>query len=137
MATPNFVEMTAESDGGLRTTLTHGPSGAKLPTDAPKDNGGEGSAFSPTDLVASGLLVCMLTTMSIVARREGIPWGKSRGRVEKHMHAAPRRIGQLVVELWLPVGLTAAQRTRMQEVAETCPVYKSLHPDVQVTVRYH
>jgi putative redox protein len=137
MATSNFVEMTAESDGGLRTTLTHRPSGAQLPTDAPKDNGGEGSAFSPTDLVASGLLVCMLTTMSIVARREGIPWGKSRGRVEKHMHAAPRRIGQLVVELWLPVGLTAAQRTRMQEVAETCPVYKSLHPDVQVTVRYH
>ena len=53
------------------------------------------------------------------------------------MHAAPRRIGQLVVELWLPDGLSGAQRTRMQEVAETCPVYKSLHPDIQVSVRYH
>jgi len=137
MATPTFVEITAEGDGGLRTTLTHGPSGAKLATDAPKDNGGEGSAFSPTDLVASGLLVCMLTTMAIAARREDIPWGKSRGRVEKHMHPAPRRIGQLVVELWLPDGLNAAQRTRMQEVAETCPVQRSLHPDVQVSVRYH
>lgn len=137
MATPTFVEMTAESDGGVRTTLAHGPSGARLPTDAPKDNGGEGSAFSPTDLVASGLLACMLTTMAIVARREGISWGKSRGRVEKHMNAAPRRIGQLVVELWLPTGLSGEQRTRMQEVAETCPVQKSLHPDVVVSVRYH
>jgi putative redox protein len=137
MATSNFVEVTAESEGGLQTTLTHGPSGARLPTDAPQDNGGEGKAFSPTDLVASGLLACMLTTMAIVARREGIPWGKARGRVEKQMHATPRRIGQLVVELWLPVGLTAAQRTRMQAVAESCPVHQSLHPDVLVSVRYH
>jgi putative redox protein len=137
MTTQTFVEVTAESDGGLQTTLTHGPSGARLPTDAPRDNGGEGSAFSPTDLVASGLLVCMLTTMALAARREGIPWGKSRGRVEKHMNAAPRRIGQLVVELWLPTGLSGEQRARMKEVAETCPVSKSLHPDVQVSVRYH
>ena len=137
MATSSFVEVTAEGDGGLHTVLTHGPSGATLPTDAPKDNGGEGSAFSPTDLLASALLACMLTTMAIVARREGIPWGKARGRVEKHMNAAPRRVGQLVVELWLPAGLSAEQRTRMQGVAESCPVYKSLHPDVSIPVSYH
>jgi putative redox protein len=137
MATPTFVEVTAEADGRKHTLLTHGPSGAKLPTDAPKDNGGEGSSFSPTDLVASGLLACMLTTMELVAGREGIPWGKARGRVEKHMNASPRRIGQLVVELWLPAGLTAEHRTRMQAVAENCPVAKTLHPEVVVSVRYH
>ena len=137
MTTQTFVEVTAESDGGLQTRLHHGPSGATLPTDGPKDNGGEGAAFSPTDLVASGLLACMLTTMALVAKREGIPWGKARGRIEKHMNASPRRIGQLVVELWLPRGLSAEHRTRMQLVAETCPVHKSLHPDVQVSVTYH
>ena len=137
MATTSFVEVRAEGDGGLHTVLSHGPSGATLPTDAPKDNGGEGSAFSPTDLVASGLLACMLTTMALVARREGIPWGKTRGRVEKHMNASPRRIGQLVVELWLPSGLSAEERARMEAVAESCPVYKSLHPDVKISVRYH
>lgn len=137
MTASSFVEVTAEGDGGLHTVLTHGPSGATLRTDAPKDNGGEGSAFSPTDLVASGLLACMLTTMAIVAGREGIPWGKARGRVEKHMNASPRRIGQLVVELWLPAGLSLEQRTRMQAVAESCPVHKSLHPEVKVSVRYH
>jgi putative redox protein len=136
MTTSAFVEVTAESDGGLQTQLRHGPSGATLSTDAPKDNGGEGAAFSPTDLVASGLLACMLTTMALVAKREGIPWGKARGRIEKHMHGSPRRIGQLVVELWLPEGLSAEHRTRMQGVAESCPVYRSLHPDVQVSVRY-
>jgi putative redox protein len=137
LVTKGYVEVTADSDGGMHTLLTHGPSGARLPTDAPKDNGGEGSAFSPTDLLASSLLACMLTTMAIVARREGIGWGKARGRVEKHMLEAPRRVGQLVVELWLPKGLTPEQRARMQQVAETCPVHKSLHPDLQVSVRYH
>jgi putative redox protein len=137
MATSTFVEVTANADGAMHTVLTHGPSGATLPTDAPKDNGGDGSAFSPTDLVASALLACMLTTMAIVARREGIPWGSARGRVEKHMATAPRRVGQLVVELWLPPGLSSAQRTRMQGVAESCPVRESLHPEVTLSVRYH
>ncbi len=137
MTTPAFVEVRAESEGGFGTRLTHGPSGALLSTDAPKDNGGEGTAFSPTDLVASGLLSCMLTTMALVAAKEGIPWGPCRGKVEKHMNGSPRRIGQLLVELWLPSGLTSEQRKRMQHVAESCPVHRSLHPDVQVSVQYH
>jgi putative redox protein len=137
MDTPTFVEVTAEADGGLHSLLTHRPSGTRLSTDAPKDNGGEGSSFSPTDLVASGLLACMLTTMALVARREGIPWGAATGRVEKHMNASPRRIGMLVVELWLSPGLTAEQRARMQQVAESCPVHRSLHPDVKMSVRIH
>jgi len=137
MTTSSFVEMTAESDGGLQTRLTHGPSGTALGTDAPTDNGGGAASFSPTDLVASGLLACMLTTMALVAAREGIAWGPTRGRVEKHMNASPRRIGRLEVELWLPPGLSHEQRARMQHVAESCPVHRSLHPEVQVSVRYH
>ncbi len=137
MTTPTFVEMTGEADGGLQTRLTHGPSGRVLSTDAPQDNGGNGASFSPTDMVASGLLACMLTTMALAAAREGIAWGPSRGRVEKHMNASPRRIGRLEVELWLPAGLTHEQRARMQHVAESCPVHRSLHPEVQISVRYH
>src|SRR6516164_1797933 len=134
---PHFVEITAESVGGLHVRITHGPSGASAVTDAPKDNGGDASGFSPTDLVATGLLDCMLTTMAIVARREGIPWGKARGRVEKHMHPAPRRIGTLVVELWMPRELPTDKRGRMEEVALTCPVARTLHPDVKTDVRFH
>ena len=137
MESPHFVEVTADADGGLHVRIHHVPSGAELTTDAPRDNGGEGRSFSPTDLVASGLLSCMLTTMALAAAREGIAWGPARGRVEKHMNASPRRIGMLTVELWLPPGLTAAHRTRMQHVAESCPVHRSLHPEVQISVRYH
>ena len=107
---PHFVEITAESVGGLHVRVTHGPSGSSAVTDAPKDNGGDASGFSPTDLVATGLLDCMMTTMAIVAKRENTPWGKTRGRVEKHMHPAPRRIGTLVVDLWMPSELRRQAR---------------------------
>jgi uncharacterized OsmC-like protein len=134
---PHFVEITAESTGGLHFRVTHGPSGTTTVTDAPKDNGGEASGFSPTDLVATGLVDCMLTTMSIVAKRESIPWGQARGRVEKHMADNPRRIGRLVVDLWFPPELPAGQRERMKDVALRCPVARTLHPDVKVDARFH
>lgn len=134
---PHFVEITAESVGGLHFRVQHGPSGTTTVTDAPRDNGGDASGFSPTDLVATGLLDCMLTTMAIVAKRESVRWGKTRGRVEKHMHPAPRRIGTLVVDLWMPSELPPDKRARMEEVANTCPVVRTLHPDVKVETRFH
>ena len=134
---PHFVEISAESVGGYRVRVTHGPSGATTVTDAPRDNGGDASGFSPTDLVATGLLDCMMTTMAIVAQREGTAWGKTRGRVQKHMHPAPRRIGTLVVDLWMPPDLAPEKRQRMEEVAHTCPVMRTLHPDVKVETRFH
>lgn len=132
------VVMTAQTASGFHCTLQHGPSGASLSTEAPKDNGGTGMSFSPTDLVGAALASCALTTMALAASRENIPFGDARARVEKRMTGAPRRIGELVVEIDMPAGLSAAHRARLEEVAHGCPVTRSLHPDVKlpVTFRY-
>ncbi|HEY0152537.1 MAG TPA: OsmC family protein, partial [Longimicrobium sp.] len=68
------VEITGSYAGNLKTELRHTPSGALLQTAAPRDNMGDGSSFSPTDLLAASLGSCMVTTMAIVAQREGIPF---------------------------------------------------------------
>lgn len=128
-----MVEMTLVYEGGLHTQALHGPSRAAIETDAPVDNQGKGEAFSPTDLLATSLASCMLTTMAIVGDREGWCIDGARARVEKHMELEPRRrVGRLVVDLTLPGGLPEVARTRLEETARGCPVAASIHPDLQV-----
>jgi putative redox protein len=125
-------------EGGLHTQASHGPSGATLETDAPVDNQGKGESFSPTDLLATSLASCMLTTMAIVGEREGWRLDGATARVEKHMELAPRRrVGRLVVELRMPGDLPAEARPRLEEIARGCPVAASIHPDTQVDLSLH
>lgn len=131
-----MVEIDVVYEGGLHTRATHGPSGSRLETDAPKDNEGLGEAFSPTDLLATALGSCMLTVMGIVARRHDWPLEGARAHVEKRMVAQPkRRVGKLVVDLHLPA-LGAEARRVLERSAHTCPVKQSLHPDVEIEVRF-
>src|SRR5512143_2210502 len=121
---------------GLSCQLTHGPSGAKLTTVPPRDNGGTGESFSPTDLVGAALAACALSTMALVAQREGLTWGDARAAVEKRMTPPPRRIGELVVVFDMPRELRPEHRARLEEVARTCPVARSLHGDVKVPMEF-
>ena len=90
-------------EGDLHCSVTHGPSGRVLETDAPVDNQGRGESFSPTDLMGVALGSCMATTMGIKARQMGIALEGMRVEVIKEMSAdAPRRIAKLTAEIWLP-----------------------------------
>ncbi|ADO71284.1 OsmC family protein [Stigmatella aurantiaca] len=135
---PTGVVMTATSAASFKTELEHGPSGSRIATEAPKDNGGTGGSFSPTDLVGAALASCAVTTMALVASREGLPFGEARATVEKRMTPPPRRIGELVLTIHMPAGLSPAHRARLEQAAHECPVARSLHPDLKlpVTFRY-
>ena len=130
------VEINGEYRGDLKMKLTHGPSGADLTTAAPVDNQGDGSSYSPTDLVAAALGSCMVTTMAIVARRESIPFEGVSFRIEKHMRSDPRRIASLPVRLRMPKGLTDEQKQRLEQVALTCPVARSLLPEIEQDIEF-
>ncbi len=121
---------------GLACELTHGPSGARIQTVPPADNGGTGDRFSPTDLVGAALAACALSTMALVAQREGLAWGDARAFVEKRMSPPPRRIAELPLVIELPREVRPDQRQRLEEVAWTCPVARSLHPDVKVPMEF-
>ena len=122
---------TAQYLGELRTQITHTASGAQILTDAPTDNHGKGEAFSPTDLVAAALGSCMVTILSIEARRQGFdPVGLS-WTILKRMAANPRRISGIDIELaWVGGPPTGADIEKLKHAALTCPVALSLHPDL-------
>lgn len=133
-----MVKMELTYEGNLRCQAVHEPSGAKLLTDAPKDNQGEGQSFSPTDLVATGLGSCILTIMGIVARRHQIDLAGTKVTVSKEMAQQPvRRIARLVVEITVPARLSEDDKTRLCNAADTCPVKQSLHPDIEVPISWN
>lgn len=133
------VEINSVYEGKLKCVATHGPSEATLITDAPVDNGGTGSAFSPTDLVATALGTCVMTTMGLVAARHDVDLTGMTVRVTKEMTQHPvRRIASLVTEITVPAEavVDASMRDRLEAAAGKCPVHASLHPDVHAPLHF-
>ncbi len=130
------VEIKGQYEGDLRVKLTHGPSQSVIETDAPVDNNGKGARFSPTDLVVTSLGSCMLTVMGIVAKRDGIKFEGVSFRAEKHMSESPRRIGRIIIEIYMPTGLTDDQKKKLERTAHTCPVHQSLHPEIEQDIKF-
>ena len=132
-----MVEMDLVYEGELRCKAVHGPSGAALTTDAPVDNQGRGASFSPTDLLATSLGVCMMTIMGIRAERDGIDLRGTRVRVTKEMAADPRRrVGCVGLTFDLPSGVEPAARAGLAAAARACPVALSIHPDLEVAASF-
>lgn len=124
--------------GELRTEAVHLQSGQKIMTDAPKDNNGKGEAFSPTDTVATALATCMFTIMGIVARKESMTSiVDTTAEVTKVMYADPRRIGEIHIKFTFPKNDYSEREKKMYEnAALTCPVAKSLHPDIKQEITF-
>jgi putative redox protein len=131
------VVITGRYLGDLRCEATHGPSQTRLVTDAPADNMGKGETFSPTDLLATALGTCIVTTMAIVATRRGIDLSAATFTVEKHMVADPeRRIGRLPVTIRMPAAISDQNRAVLERAAHTCPVHKSLSPAIDSAITF-
>lgn len=126
-------------NGGLRTTCTHLQSGSDFETDAPVDNNGKGERFSPTDLLATSLGACMITVMGIKARGLGFDLDGIKIEVLKIMKADPRRVGGINLAFHFPdhlAGLDEKTKTILRNTGETCPVIKSLHPDIEININW-
>lgn len=124
--------------GELRTIATHLQSGTSIETDAPTDNQGKGERFSPTDLVATALGACMVTTMAIKARTMNIDLDGTRVDTTKVMLSDPRRIGKIIAHVYFPPALQPDDKTKelLERTARTCPVERSLHPDMELDMAF-
>lgn len=132
-----MVTIEVKYEGEFHCSAVHGPSGTQIATDAPKDNCGRGEAFSPTDLTATALATCALTTMAIMAQKEGIELAGASATIEKHMVADPkRRIGALPMTITLATALDAEQKARLEEIGRNCPVFLSLNPAIDTTITF-
>ena len=125
-------------EGNLRTTCTHVRSGKEIITDAPVDNQGKGEAFSPTDLTATSLAACLITTMAIAAGKKQLSIQAMEAECLKVMVADPRRISEVVIEVKINApGLNEEERKYLENIGDNCPVALSLHPDIKQNISYN
>jgi putative redox protein len=124
--------------GDLRTVSTHVYSGTEITTDAPIDNKGKGQAFSPTDLLATSLGTCIITTIGIGAQTHGYNIDSTRMEITKVMAADPRRVAEVHVTLFFPPNnFSEKEKKIIERIAHTCPVSISLHPEVKQVVVFN
>ncbi len=130
------VRITGHLLSPTTTSLTH-ESSSTISTMAPKDNGGDGSTFSPTDLCAASFASCAATTIGLYASRCGIPLERIDFSVEKHMTSEPpRRLAKLVARFRIHTPCGEEDFAKLVNAGKTCPIRRSLHPDVAVEETY-
>lgn len=123
--------------GELRTSSIHLQSGTEILSDAPTDNHGKGEAFSPTDMVANALGSCMVSIMAIKSKDMPLDLEGSTVEVTKIMQPEPRKIAKIIIVLNMAVAADQKTKTILERAAMTCPVFLSLHPDIEKEVTFN
>lgn len=132
-----MTKMKARYLGNLQVECEHAGNGAKIVTDAPLDNYGQGRSFSPTDLFASSLAACMLTIMGIFAERAGVDITGATAEIEKQMSDSPRKVAVIDVCVHMPgKAYSPAEKVKLERAALSCPVHATLKGQVEMRIRF-
>jgi uncharacterized OsmC-like protein len=119
--------------------VTAGPH--HLIADEPVDVGGLDTGPSPYDLLLASLGACTTMTLRMYADRKGLALSGVSVRLQhSKIHASDcascetseGRIDRIDKVITLEGDLDDVQRARLLEIADKCPVHRTLHSEVQV-----
>jgi len=138
---PEGIVRSAEADpNGFLQDITHGTRHHIL-ADEPRAYGGTNQGLSPYGLLSAGLAACTSMTIRMYARRKGWPLDHvsvdvSHNKV--HAQDADTGRGDKVDEWKRLISLRGAldtdQRARLLEIADKCPVHRTLeHSSTVIT----
>ncbi|MFO0932436.1 MAG: OsmC family protein [Planctomycetota bacterium] len=124
--------VTCRTVGGHRVEATNGESSTFI--DLPKVDGGAGNGLGPHETLLAALGACTSMTLQVYAARkqwplEGVELTLTR---EKAAVGVPDAKDRIDVAIRVHGPLDAAQRTKLLEIAQKCPVYKTLTSDLDV-----
>ncbi|MEQ8357698.1 MAG: bifunctional alpha/beta hydrolase/OsmC family protein [Kiloniellaceae bacterium] len=141
-AKPGEVVVEETGEGKFTQRIAAGPHA--LRADEPADYGGLDSGPSPYDLVLAGLGACTAMTLRLYAERKGLGLEQTRVRL-KHdkIHATDcancetkaGKIDRIERVIDLRGDLSAEERKRLLEIADKCPVHRTLESEVLVETR--
>lgn len=110
--------------GGLQILITAGP--ARFVADEPVEIGGLDLGPTPHDLVCAGLAACTTQTLRLYAKRKAWLLGPVTVKVTHRRDLSAKPIDIFDRVITLGGDLDEAQRARLLEIADLCPVHKLL-----------
>lgn len=140
-ATPDEVAARTFT-GSFKTEIVSGPH--RLLADEPASVGGTNLGPTPYDLLSAALASCTSMTLRMYAEHKGLDLESATVRVRHgKTHAADcedcetedGRIDEFRRELSFAGTLSDAERKRLVEIADRCPVHRTLHSEVKVRTR--
>ncbi|HLZ79544.1 MAG TPA: bifunctional alpha/beta hydrolase/OsmC family protein [Sphingomonas sp.] len=125
-------EVVAEETGAGRFQVAIHAGGIRLLADEPEAVGGLGSGPTPYDLLSAGLAACTTMTLRMYAERKGWPVEQIRTSVghAKDVGASPPDL--FTRHFSVRGALASEQRARLTEIANMCPVHRTLTQGARV-----
>jgi uncharacterized OsmC-like protein len=136
------VEVVESTAGGLAQVVTVGRH--SLMADEPAEAGGADLGPGPYDYLLIALGTCKSMTVRLYARRKGWPLERVAVRLRHgRIHAQDclecetreGRLDHIEAELELTGPLDAEQRARLLEIADRCPVHRTLTSEIVIRTR--
>lgn len=115
-----------------------------ITADEPKRLGGTDTGPTPYDFLLAGLGACTAMTLRLYAERKQLPLDKVSVKLtHNRVHAddcddcesTQGEISEMHREIQLQGDLTAEQRSRLLEIADKCPVHRTLEHEIRVRSR--
>jgi uncharacterized OsmC-like protein len=113
----------------------------RLLTDEPKNVGGLDSGPGPYELLLAALGTCTMMTLRVYADRNQWPLKRSQMKLQhKRIYAADcaecdtksGMLDHIECVITLEGGLNDEQRGRLMEIADKCPVHRTLKSEVDI-----
>ena len=127
---------------GFTQEIVVGPH--RLVADEPKDVGGDDKGPTPYDLLLSALGSCTSMTVALYAQRRSWPLGGVTARLRhSRIHATDcaecetkeGKIDRIELDIEFAGPLSDEQRSKLREIAEKCPVHRTLVSETVITTR--
>jgi putative redox protein len=139
---PDIVTVSETREGRYTQAITVGRH--RLQADEPASAGGNDSGLSPYDLLIAGLGACTSMTLRMYADQKQWPLERVTVRLmHEKIHAQDcsecetrdGKIDRIEREIEIVGDLDGDQRARLLEIANKCPVHRTLHSEVIVPTR--
>lgn len=140
--TAGSVSVSETREGKFTQTISAGTHYARA--DEPVSVGGDDSGFTPYDLLLAGLGACTSMTLRMYADQKKWPLQQvSVSLRHEKIHAQDcadcetreGKVDQIEREITITGELDDAQRARLLEIADKCPVHRTLHSEVAIRTR--